>query len=143
MAFAQVVNFGKGFITHTDQTLLAFSGGVDNIWEVTGSPQDVSDWIARVGAIAKTSQEAAIITTDFTNFLYTRLEFFTELVTPTQVATLFSLAVSDTDIRPFVKQILTAENMDVRDNWFIEGTDLLLLKGHINQTKHDEMLAGR
>ena len=143
MAFVQVVNFGKGFITHEDQTKLSFSGGYVDLWEVLGATADIEAWRARVAGVEKTAQQATDLSTAHTNYIYTRIEFFTELVTPAQAANLFSLAVSDVDIRPFVKQILIVDSMDVRDTWFISGIDLLLSKGHINQTKHDEILAGR
>ena len=143
MAFVQVVNSGKGFITHEDQTKLSFSGGYVDLWEVNGATADINAWRTRVGGVSKTTQEATDLSTAHTNYLYTRIEFFTELVTPAQAANLFSLAVSDVEIRPFVKQILVVDSMDVRDTWFIDGIGLLLSKGHINQAKHDEILAGR
>lgn len=143
MAYAQVSNSGKGFITHADQLILSFRGDADNIWEVVGATVDVDAWIARVGGTAKTSGEALTIVTTYTNFMYTRYEFFTEVVTPAQAAKLFEIAVGDVSFRPFVKQLLIADGMDMREQWMIDGVDLLLSKGHINQTIHDDILAGR
>jgi len=143
MAFIEVVNSGKGFITHNDQLNLSFKSGYVNLWEVLGDAGNIEAWRARVAGVTKSVGQAAALTTAHTNYLYSRIEFFTEVVTPTQTATLFSLASSDPELRPFVKQLLVADSMDVRDTWMIEGIGLLLSKGHIPQAKHDEILAGR
>jgi len=56
MAYVQVVNGGKGFITHQDQTKLSFQGGVQNLWRVSGSGAD----IAGVAQIQAQSQRKSL-----------------------------------------------------------------------------------
>ena len=56
MKYYQAENYGKGFITHTDNELAHIAGYPGNIWVTTNTA-----WAARVGAVEKTKEEAQAI----------------------------------------------------------------------------------